>query len=139
MAREIQSRPPLRDALGKWGASRAGDLAGFKNQVVADGATGGAAVAADAEANLHLSEEATDAHSFTGLDPEDESVAMIAHTFKRQGSEVITVTLSQKIDGNTSYTLDAAGSAITVAGYADASGAYAYALLSAVGSVTAVP
>lgn len=107
--------------------------------MVADASTGGAAVAADREANLHVSEEATDAFSFTGLDLEDESVAMTAHTFKRQASQVATVTLAQAIDGNTSYTLDAAGSAITVAGYVDASGAYAYALLSAVGSVTAVP
>jgi len=140
MARETQARPALRERLGKWDASRAGDLVGVKTQDVPDGSTAGNDVEADPEANLHVSREATDAHAFVGLDLTDEAVQPIPHTFKRSAAatEVTTITLAQPIDGNTSYTLDTAGAAITVMPVVG-SPTPAWELVAAIGTVTAVP
>lgn len=140
MAREIQGRPNLRRTVQQFDATRADELVGVKHQSVADGEAV-ADVAADVEANLHVSLESTNAFAFTGCDLTDEATPAISRTFKRAAgaTQVVTVTLDQPIDGNTSYTLDTAGAAITVAPVVGAGVDPAWELVSALGTVTAVP
>lgn len=140
MARTIQSRPPLRDAAQKFDATRADELVGVKAQNLADGA-GSASVPVDTEANLIVSRESTNAPTFTGCDLTDESTPAIARTFKRAAgtSQVVTITLTQAIDGNTSYTLDTAGAALTVAPSGLGGSSPAWEVVAALGTVTAVP
>ena len=140
MARTIDVRRPLREAVQQFDSTRADELIGVKTQLVANGSTGGSAVEADPESNLHRSDEQTSPHAFTGVDLTEEATPLIEHTFKRSAasSVVVTVTLDQAIDGNVSYTLDTAGAAITVAPRLVA-GTPAWELKSTLGTVTAVP
>jgi hypothetical protein len=140
MARLIQSRPPLREAAQKFDATRADDMVGIRQQELADGA-GSTNVAVDVEANLVISRESTNAPTFTGCDLTDEATPAIARTFKRAAgtSQVVTVTLTQSIDGNTSYTLDTAGAALTIAPAGLGGDSPAWEVISALGTVSAVP
>lgn len=141
MARENQARPPLRDALGKLDTQRADVIIGTKQQAVADAQTGGNGVACDVEATLHVSHESANAFAFTGCDLSDEATPYIERTFFRAvgTTKVATVTLAQKINGNTSVTLDTAGSGVTLVPYQAADGTYSWVAKSAVGTVTYVP
>ena len=123
MSDAIQARPNLRDPLGKWDATSAEALLGPRSQVVADGATGGTAVAADRETTLFVSEEDTSAFTVTGLDLTEDGMPFVPRTFYRQGTQVVTVTLDQPIHGNTSYTLDSAGAVLAIKPYIDSAGA----------------
>lgn len=140
MARTIQSRPPLRDAVQKFDATRADELVGVKAQDVPDGSAV-ADVPVDIEANLIVSRESTNAPTLVGCDLLDEATPAIARTFKRAAgaTQVVTVTLAQPIDGNTSYTLDDAGAALTIAPAGLDGDSPAWEVVGALGTVSAVP
>lgn len=139
MARQIPARPDLHLSVQQFNATPAGDLLGAKTQVVADGG-GSSDVEVDVNANVHLSKEATNAFAFTGCDLDVESTPFMERTFKRAvgATQVVTVTLDQKIDGNTSYTLDTAGAALTIMPIL-VDGVASWIVKSALGTVSAVP
>ena len=142
MNRTIQSRPPLRQKVQQFNATRADELVGVKSQDIADGSTAaGVEVGVDIEANLVISREATTAPTIVGCDLTDPATPAIVRTFKRAASatQVVTITLAQAIDGNTSYTLDDAGAALTIAPAGLSGDSPAWEVVSALGTVTAVP
>jgi len=138
--RTIQSRPLLRQSVQQFDATRADELVGVKSQDIPDGSAV-ADVPVDVEANLVVSREATNAPTIVGCDLNDEATPAIARTFKRAASatQQVTITLAQPIDGNTSYTLDTAGAALTIAPAGLDGDSPAWEVVSAVGTVTAVP
>lgn len=144
MARRIFNRPNLRSTVQQFDATRADMLVGVHVQVLADGAApAGGQVETDPEASLIVSYESTTAPTFTGLDLTDEAVPAIERTFSRPAgaTQQVTVQLAQPIEGNTAYTLDAAGSAITLMPVFEEQGAPAtgWVVKNAIGTVTAVP
>jgi hypothetical protein len=133
----VQGRPQLTQSVQQFNATAAGDLVGVRTQIVANASTGAVAQVADPNANLHLSAESTSAFTFNGLDLTAAGTPAIARTFKRAAgaTQVVTITLEQPIDGNTSYTLDTAGAALTIM----PRGVDGWITVAALGTVTAVP
>ncbi len=132
-----QDRPSLLQTVQQFNATPAGDLIGYKSQVVPDGVTG--SIAADVESNLHVGFN-SGIVTFTGLDLSLESTPPIPHTFHRRGSGLINVAPTQLINAaTTSVQLDADGASVTLAPVINDTGALQWMIIATFGTVTFTP